>query len=61
MLLQNTPISCRVCGRMTPGREYTVRNNDGSSTVKCEWRCPQCGAFLKQGDIRHIPSPNENK
>jgi hypothetical protein len=56
MLLQNTPVSCRSCGQMTPGRESPVRKADGSLVMECQWRCGRCGSFIKQG-ITKIVEP----
>jgi uncharacterized Zn finger protein len=61
-LLQNTPISCRSCGQMTPGRETPVRKSNGSLVMECQWRCNRCGTFLKTGITKIIEPPkNENK
>jgi len=59
MLLQNTPISCRQCGQMTPGRESPVRKADGSLVMECQWRCGRCGCFLKIGTTRIIEEPKK--
>jgi len=62
MTLQNTPIPCRACGQMTPGRESPARKSDGSLVMECQWRCGRCGCFLKQGITRIIePAKNENQ
>lgn len=58
-LLQNTPISCRACGQMTPGREAPVRKSDGSRVMECQWRCGRCGTFLKTGVTKIIEPPKK--
>jgi RNase P subunit RPR2 len=59
-ILQNTPISCRSCGQMTPGREQPVRKTDGSLVMECNWRCGRCGTYLKHG-ITRIVEPAKTK
>lgn len=58
-LLQNTPVSCRACGQMTPGREFQIRNSDGTVVTECEWRCPKCGSFVKKGVTKIIKPENK--
>lgn len=59
-MLQNTPISCRRCGVKVYGREFPLRKNDGSLVTECDWRCPQCGTYLKNGTIRILePAPTK--
>jgi hypothetical protein len=61
-LLQNTPISCRVCNAVSYGRESPIRQNDGSLVMECQWRCNRCGTYLKRGITKIIEKPkNENK
>lgn len=53
-LLQNTPISCRVCKSITFGRESPIRQADGSLVMECQWRCNKCGSYLKRGITKII-------
>lgn len=57
MLLQNTPVPCRVCQQMTPGREFSLRKTDGSLVMECEWRCNRCGCYIKRGTTRIVEQP----
>ena len=53
-LLQNRPIPCRSCGRNTFGIESPVRKPDGSLVMECNWRCSQCGSFIRTGITRIV-------
>jgi uncharacterized Zn finger protein len=57
LLLQSTPVPCRNCRTMASVREQVVVKENGDRHVEGEWRCNQCGSFIKRGTLRVIPAP----
>lgn len=55
-LLQPTPIGCSNCGTLTRPSQQVV-NRPTEIVTEAQWRCPQCGAFLKKGIIKRTPKP----
>jgi len=47
-ILQPTPIGCRNCHATVFPRRTTI-NKETQTITEGEWRCPQCGTFLKKG------------
>jgi len=53
-ILQPTTITCHNCHTPTRPTSYDVRK-ENEIVTEGQWRCPQCGTFLKRGVFKVTP------
>lgn len=59
-LLQPTAIPCRQCGTMTRPTQSPIYD-EKFIVMEAQWRCPQCGMYLKRGITSRTPKPQSNQ
>ena len=57
-LVQPTPIGCSNCGTLTRPSQQTI-TREKETVVEAQWRCPQCGAYLKRGIVSRTPKESK--